>query len=95
MTQRVPGKLCQRIAAGATAALIALIRVYQSVLRVFLVGSCRFHPSCSEYAIGALRSHGPWRGAMLAARRLSRCQPFGGCGFDPVPPAITPRVSSE
>jgi len=47
--------------------------------------SCRFQPSCSAYAIGALERYGAWRGGLLAARRLLRCHPWGGSGFDPVP----------
>ena len=47
--------------------------------------TCRFTPTCSEYAIQALRKHGPFRGAWLAARRILRCHPWGGSGYDPVP----------
>ena len=47
--------------------------------------SCRFHPSCSAYAIEALSRYGALRGGWLAARRLLRCHPWGGCGLDPVP----------
>jgi putative membrane protein insertion efficiency factor len=52
---------------------------------------CRFTPSCSEYSLVALRTHGPWRGLWLTLRRLSRCRPFGPSGWDPVP---DPPVSS-
>lgn len=65
--------------------LILLVLLYQAALRPFLGGHCRFTPSCSEYTIVALRRHGAIRGAALAARRLCRCHPFGGAGFDPVP----------
>lgn len=47
--------------------------------------TCRFTPTCSEYAIQALRKHGPFRGAWLAVRRILRCHPWGGSGYDPVP----------
>ena len=65
--------------------LIGLVRLYQLTLRPFIGGHCRFQPTCSEYAIEALRTHGGVRGAWLTARRLARCHPFGGAGFDPVP----------
>ena len=47
--------------------------------------NCRFDPTCSEYAIEALETHGAWRGSLLTLRRLSRCHPWGGSGYDPVP----------
>lgn len=65
--------------------LIALIRVYQLMLSPFLGGACRFVPSCSVYAHEAIERHGAARGSWLAVRRLSRCHPFGGSGYDPVP----------
>lgn len=66
--------------------LIVTIRTYQLVLRPLLPGNaCRFHPTCSEYAIEALERHGPWRGGRLALRRILRCHPFGRGGIDPVP----------
>lgn len=64
---------------------ILLIRLYQVTLGPFLGGRCRFHPSCSAYALDAYRLHGPLRGTWLTIRRLSRCHPLGGHGFDPVP----------
>lgn len=65
--------------------LIGLIRAYQVTLSPFLGGSCRFLPTCSAYAIEAVATHGAWRGARLALRRLARCHPLGKSGFDPVP----------
>jgi hypothetical protein len=65
--------------------LLAPIRWYQ-VARQDRVSPCRFIPSCSTYAMEAIDVHGPARGTWLAARRLGRCHPFGGSGFDPVPP---------
>ncbi|MBY0275174.1 membrane protein insertion efficiency factor YidD [Candidatus Binatia bacterium] len=62
-----------------------LLRGYQLVLSPLLGPACRFAPSCSEYAREAIALHGPGRGAWLALRRLSRCHPLGGAGFDPVP----------
>jgi len=65
--------------------LIGLIRAYQLTLSPLLGGSCRFLPTCSAYAIEALRAHGAARGTLLAARRLAACHPLGRSGFDPVP----------
>lgn len=62
-----------------------LIRAYQIALSPFLGASCRFHPSCSSYALEALERHGALRGSWLALRRLSRCHPWHPGGFDPVP----------
>lgn len=67
-----------------------LIRGYQLALSPFLASCCRFGPTCSEYALEAVDKHGVLRGAWLAARRLLRCQPWGGSGFDPVPPPGVP-----
>lgn len=66
-------------------ALILLIRGYQLLLSPFYAGSCRYVPSCSEYASIAIREHGAVKGTWLAAKRVSRCHPYGGHGFDPVP----------
>jgi hypothetical protein len=66
--------------------LIALVRLYQCTLAHLLGGHCRFHPTCSVYAIQALRTHGAWRGGWLAMRRLCRCNPWTAAGEDPVPP---------
>ncbi len=60
------------------------IRGYQN-LRAGRPSPCRFEPSCSTYAMEALEVHGPARGSWLTIRRLSRCRPFGGQGWDPVP----------
>lgn len=68
------------------APLLAAVYVYRVTLSPFVGGRCRFHPTCSVYAQEALRMHGPIRGGWLAARRVLRCHPFGGHGFDPVPP---------
>jgi uncharacterized protein len=64
---------------------IALIWAYRCTLAPLLGGRCRFHPSCSVYALEAYRVHGPLRGSWLTLRRLARCQPLGGHGYDPVP----------
>jgi uncharacterized protein len=71
--------------AGARAALL-LLRGYKVAVSPWFAGACRYLPSCSDYAAEAIRTHGLARGAWLAAGRLSRCHPFGGSGYDPVPP---------
>jgi uncharacterized protein len=65
--------------------LRAVIRAYQLFIAPVLPASCRYYPSCSHYAAEAIARHGPWRGAWLATRRLLRCHPWGGSGYDPVP----------
>jgi uncharacterized protein len=65
--------------------LLILIRIYQLTLSSFMGRGCRFLPTCSEYATEAIEKHGVWRGGKLAVRRISRCHPWGGDGFDPVP----------
>ncbi|MGQ9864442.1 MAG: membrane protein insertion efficiency factor YidD [Bacteroidia bacterium] len=65
--------------------LIFLIRLYQGMISPFFPPSCRFSPTCSEYARQALLRHGAFRGSYLAMRRLLRCHPWGGKGYDPVP----------
>ncbi|MEO6397825.1 MAG: membrane protein insertion efficiency factor YidD [Tepidiformaceae bacterium] len=67
------------------AVLLALIRTYQSTLSGVLPPVCRFQPTCSAYAYQAVERHGATRGTWLAMRRLGRCRPGGGSGFDPVP----------
>lgn len=66
-------------------ALALLIRGYQRLLSPLLPPSCRFYPSCSQYALEAVTRHGALKGGWLAARRLARCHPFNPGGFDPVP----------
>ena len=66
-------------------------RAYKLTLSPWIGRSCRFLPTCSDYARDALILHGPVRGGCLAARRLCRCHPFGGSGFDPVPPRSVPN----
>jgi len=65
------------------------IRAYKLTLSPWIGRQCRYLPTCSAYAEEALIRHGPWRGGMMSARRLCRCHPFGGSGYDPVPPAET------
>ena len=78
-----------------TILLRALIRVYQWVLAPILGANCRYAPSCSEYAHEALGVHGPLKGSWLALRRILRCHPWGGWGYDPVPPATSPTSAGS
>jgi uncharacterized protein len=72
-------------ARGLARPLAALVRFYQLAISPLLRPSCRFAPSCSEYAYEALSEHGAARGSWLALRRLLRCHPFCEGGYDPVP----------
>lgn len=65
--------------------LIVPIRCYQICLSPLLPSACRYSPTCSAYAIEALKKHGFFKGGWLAFKRILRCQPFGGYGHDPVP----------
>ena len=69
----------------AGAAMRGLVRGYQLLVSPLLPPSCRYLPSCSDYAIDALARHGALRGGALALQRLGRCHPWGGSGYDPVP----------
>lgn len=64
---------------------LALIRMYQRAISPYLPPSCRFVPTCSEYAYGAIAKYGLLRGGWMATERLSRCHPFNPGGYDPVP----------
>ncbi|MCQ2130425.1 MAG: membrane protein insertion efficiency factor YidD [Bacteroidales bacterium] len=64
---------------------VLLIRFYQRCISPLTPPSCRFTPTCSQYALEALRKHGLIKGAWLAFKRIIRCHPWGGSGFDPVP----------
>ncbi len=65
--------------------LIQLVRFYRLAISPWLGANCRFDPSCSSYTIEALQIHGVLKGSGLAVRRISRCHPWGGSGYDPVP----------
>lgn len=64
---------------------IALVRLYQVVISPWLGPKCRYTPTCSNYAIEALKKYGVFKGLWLTVKRVSRCHPWGGSGYDPVP----------
>ena len=64
---------------------LLLVRFYQLSLRPLLPNACRYTPSCSEYATEAINKYGAFKGGWLAIKRISRCHPWGGHGYDPVP----------
>ena len=68
-----------------TTLLIIPIKFYRMFISPLFPPACRFTPTCSEYAIEALRKHGPVKGLWLAVKRILRCNPWGGSGYDPVP----------
>jgi putative membrane protein insertion efficiency factor len=72
-----------------------LHRAYKLTLSPLIGNTCRFLPTCSDYAREALITHGPARGSWLTVRRLCRCHPWGGSGLDPVPPAPKARLKCE
>jgi putative membrane protein insertion efficiency factor len=64
---------------------IALIKVYQLIISPWMGPSCRYTPTCSQYGIEAIKKYGPIKGLWLTAKRIARCNPWGGHGHDPVP----------
>ena len=62
------------------------VRFYQFCISPMLPARCRYTPTCSQYAVEALQIHGPFKGSWLAIKRICRCHPWGGHGYDPVPP---------
>jgi len=65
--------------------LVLVVKFYQYSISPFLPNSCRYNPTCSAYAVDALQKHGALKGLWLAAKRIARCHPWGGHGYDPVP----------
>jgi uncharacterized protein len=63
--------------------LVNFVLLYRATLGRFMGGHCRYHPSCSQYALDAIEKYGPLRGGWRALKRISRCHPWGGSGFDP------------
>lgn len=70
--------------------LVIPVKIYQWIISPWLPKSCRYYPTCSQYAIEALRTHGPLTGLLLGTKRILSCHPWGGHGHDPVPPKDTP-----
>jgi uncharacterized protein len=66
----------------------ALIAIYRYCISPFIAGACRFHPSCSAYADESFQTHNAFKASILTLKRISRCHPWGGSGYDPVPAAI-------
>ena len=64
---------------------IGILKIYKRVISPLLGHHCRFYPTCSEYAIGAYRKYGVFKGTFLTVKRIGRCHPFSDGGFDPVP----------
>jgi hypothetical protein len=69
----------------ATYPFILLIRFYQAAISPYTPATCRFSPTCSSYSLEALKEHGLLKGGWLGIKRISKCHPWGGSGYDPVP----------
>jgi len=91
------GYILELLARGLVLALLYLYRYLLSpALHALAPGSgCRFYPTCSDYALEAIQKHGPFHGSWLAFKRLARCHPWGGQGFDPVPDTCSCREHSD
>lgn len=76
---------CQALRKLSAGLLLLPIYFYQRCISPILGPSCRFTPTCSQYAVEAIKKHGPVKGLYLTVRRLLRCHPWGGSGYDPVP----------
>jgi putative membrane protein insertion efficiency factor len=79
----------------ATFLLTGILKIYRAAVSPWLPPACRYRPTCSAYAQEALAAHGPLRGGRLVLRRLLSCHPWGGHGYDPVPPARTENVRHD
>lgn len=80
-----PNKFRATVRKVAVFPFVLLIRFYQTCISPLTPAACRFTPTCSQYALEALRKHGLFKGVFLSARRILRCHPWGGHGYDPVP----------
>lgn len=83
------GRLLKKLLRGVKylvqCVFLALIFFYQKCISPLFPSTCRFVPTCSQYAVEAIRKYGPFKGGWLALKRISRCHPWGGSGYDPVP----------
>ena len=75
--------------------MLGLVWLYRLAISPWLGNNCRYAPSCSEYTMDALRIHGAFRGSWLAAKRIGRCHPWGGSGYDPVPEKQEDHVADD
>lgn len=82
---RLLKKLLQGVKCLVQCVFLALIFFYQKCISPLFPSTCRFVPTCSQYAVEAIRKYGPFKGGWLALKRISRCHPWGGSGYDPVP----------
>lgn len=80
---------------GMKQVLIGAIRGYQIGISPLLPATCRFQPTCSEYAIAAIATHGALKGSWLTTRRICRCHPFHPGGYDPVPPVAVSKAPTQ
>lgn len=78
-------RLWRLLSKGLSFLLLIPVYFYRICISPFLPPSCRFTPTCSAYAVEALKKHGPFKGLYLTVRRILRCHPWGGSGYDPVP----------
>lgn len=85
MSQKNKHRILSFLKYLCTLPFIILVRFYQICISPLKPASCRFTPTCSSYAIEALKKHGPIKGLYLAIKRILRCHPWGGSGYDPVP----------
>jgi uncharacterized protein len=88
-TSKLSAKIALRQKSVVKALLIALLRAYQLLISPLFPPCCRYSPSCSRYAMEAVGTHGAIKGSWLILKRLLRCHPWGGYGFDPVPEAAS------
>ena len=83
--KKQPNKVLNLIKIALSIPFILLIKFYQLCISPLKPACCRFTPTCSQYALEAFRKHGPFKGLYLSVRRILRCHPWGGHGYDPVP----------
>jgi len=94
-SRSIPAVLADRLLRAPALLLLALVQLYQRLVRPLLPPSCRFHPTCSDYAAEAVRRHGAARGSVLTVARVARCHPFNSGGIDPVPERFTLRAATR